>query len=46
LDGTRYPTIALIWQHRWDLVTAAFAYPPDGRRDLIWVREISETWFG
>jgi putative transposase len=33
-DGTRYPTIAPIWQRQWDLVTPAFAYPPAIRRIL------------
>jgi transposase-like protein len=33
-DGSRYPTIAPIWQRQWDLVTPAFAYPPAIRRIL------------
>jgi transposase-like protein len=33
-DGTRYPTIAPIWQRQWDLVTPAFAYPPAIRQIL------------
>ena len=33
-DGTRYPTIAPIWQRQWDRVTPAFAYPPAIRRIL------------
>ena len=33
--GTRYPTIAPLWQRAWDYVTPAFTYPPEIRRILM-----------